>query len=67
MALNQRKQWLLRKSVELSVVCDLSVFVLIYDGAKGTCTHFQSDPDDNLLTVFNDECHREFFTNNNYH
>ena len=48
------------------MLCDLSMFILIYDKKEGRCVHYASDPAEDLLTYFNDECHREFYTNKDY-
>ena len=40
---------------------NVNVFLYIYDRENNLCTHYQTDPSENLLTVFNDRCQREFF------
>ena len=62
----KRKKGMLKKAVELSELCAVSVCVLIYDKTRGKCTHFMSDPEDNLLQFFNNENTRDFFSNRNY-
>ena len=42
------------------------MFILINDPNQGRCVHFQSDPKKNIMDYFNEKCHREFFTNNDY-
>ena len=62
----KRKKGLLKKSIELSLLCDVSVFVFIYDEKKKRCVHFGSDPRQNILNAFNDPCIREFYSNKDY-
>ena len=59
----KRKKGLLKKSIELSLLCDLSMFIFIYDKNLDRCVHYASDPNENLLDFFNNDCHREFYTN----
>ena len=58
----KRKKGLLKKSIELSTLCDLSIFIFIHDKKLDRCVHYASNPGDNLLDFFNDESHREFYT-----
>ena len=62
----KRKKGLLKKSIELSILCNLSMFMLIYDKKQGKVVHYQSDPADNILDFFNTKCTREFYTNKDY-
>lgn len=62
----KRKKGLLKKSVELSVLCDVSTFVFIFDKTQKRCVHFASDPSLDFLQLFNERCHREFFSNYDY-
>ena len=62
----KRRKGLLKKSIELSLLCDVSVFVLIYDEKKKRCVHFGSDPQLDMLKMFNDNCIREFYSNKDY-
>ena len=62
----KRRKGLLKKSIELSLLCDVSVFVLIYDEKKKKCVHFGSDPQLDMLKMFNDNCIREFYSNKDY-
>jgi len=40
----KRKKGLLKKSIELSILCDLKVFMYIYDKSQKRVIHFASDP-----------------------
>ena len=40
----KRKKGLLKKAVELSVLCDVSTFVFVFDKTQKRCVHFASDP-----------------------
>ena len=62
----KRKKGLLKKSIELSLLCDVSVVVLIYDEKKKRCVHFGSHPQLNILQMFNDKCSRDFYSNKDY-
>ena len=62
----KRKKGLLKKSIELSILCDLDIFLLIYDKKAKRCTHYASDPKQDLVNMFNDNCHREFLSNHDY-
>ena len=62
----KRKKGLLKKSIELSVLCDLKVFCYIYDPSQQRVIHFASDPSLNLLDIFNRENQREYYTNSDY-
>ena len=62
----KRKKGLLKKSMELSMLCDLSIFIFIKDKTSDRCVHYCSEPDKNLLSFFNSESHREFYNNKDY-
>ena len=62
----KRKKGLLKKTIELSVLCDLEIFTLIYDKTHGRVTHFASNEDFDMLELFNKKCQREFFSNLDY-
>jgi len=62
----KRKKGLLKKSIELSILCDLKVFMYIYDKSQKRVIHFASDPSQNILEIFNTENQREYYSNNDY-
>ena len=62
----KRKKGLLKKSIELSLLCDVEVFVHIYDKNNKRCVHYASDSTLPLLDMFNERCHREFYSNRHY-
>ena len=62
----KRKKGLIKKIIELSVLCDLKIFMLIQDQFNQRSTHFLSHKDFDILKAFNSLNHREFFTNSDY-
>ena len=42
------------------------MFIFIHDKKLNRCIHYASNPGDNLLDFFNDKCHREFYTDQDY-
>ena len=62
----KRKKGIIKKMIELSVLCDLKIFMLLQDDANQRTTHFSSHKDFNFVECFNDLNQREFFTNCDY-
>ena len=52
-ALCKRKKGLIKKCVELSVLCDLKIVMLVQDNASQRVTHFASHKDLNIIDIFN--------------
>jgi hypothetical protein len=64
--------------MELSLLCDVRVFLFIYDNhhhqnhsnngghhSDAKLIHYQSDPRDDLKHIFKQNCNRIFFSNEN--
>ena len=49
----KRKKGLLKKSIELSVLCDVTMFMLIYDKEANKVIHYASESDKDLIDLFN--------------
>ena len=62
----KRKKGLLKKAIELSVLCDLEIFMLVYDKTHSRVTHYASNEDFDMMTLFNSKCQRDFFSNFDY-
>ena len=62
----KRKKGLMKKMIELSVLCDLKIFMLIQDESNQRTTHFSSHKDFDFVQCFNDLNQREFFSNSDY-
>lgn len=64
--MSKRKKGLLKKAIELSVLCDLEIFMFIYDKSQSKVTHFSANQDFDLLTLFKTKLQREFWSNFDY-
>ena len=62
----KRIKGLVKKSIELSVLCNQEVIVYVVDHKKQKMLHYASDPNSNLLDLFNTKFEREFVTNYDY-
>ena len=62
----KRKKGLLKKAIELSLLCDLDVFTFVYDRDQNRVTHFASNENIDFMSLFNTESQREFFSNKDY-
>ena len=49
----KRKKGLLKKSIELSVLCDVTMFVFIHDRETNKVIHYASEADKDLTDLFN--------------
>ena len=59
----KRKKGLLKKTIELSLLCDLKCFTFIYDHTHSRVIHYASHPDENIMNLFNQELAWDYFTN----
>ena len=58
----KRKKGLIKKAIELSLLCDQKVFMFVMDEKQRKVVHFQSDPDYNIVDLFNSSNKREFYS-----
>jgi len=52
--------------MELSLLCDVNVFLYMHDEANNRVVHFQSKPEIDIRKVFSNHCSREFYSNQDY-
>ena len=52
--------------MELSILCDLKMFLFIYDARQERVIHYASDPMLDLVDLFNKKAQREYYTNADY-
>ena len=50
----KRKKGLIKKMIELSILCDLKIFALIQDESSCKTIHFSSHKDFDFVQAFND-------------
>jgi len=62
----KRTKGIVKKAIELSLLCDQKVFMYIYDQEKKRVIHFHSHSDLNLLDIYNMPNDREFYENKDY-
>ena len=49
---NKRIKVLIKKGIELSVLCDQDIFIYVYDKEKKRMLHFASDPELDPVDLF---------------
>ena len=49
----KRKKGVIKKMIELSILCDLKIFMLIHDEANSRATHFLSHKNFDIVKSFN--------------
>ena len=62
----KRKKGLLKKCIELSVLCDLKMFVFMYDHEDNRVVHYASDAQQDFFALFNKQSQREYYSNRDY-
>ena len=63
---HKRIKGLLKKAMELSVLCDQDVFVHVHDKNKKRMLHYASDVELDFTALFDQELGRAFVNNNHY-
>lgn len=59
----KRKKGLLKKAIELSVLCAQDMLILMYDKKQQRVVHYASDYCFDFRQLFENKYHREFYSN----
>ena len=59
----KRIKGLVKKSIELAVLCDQECVLFVVDHKKKKMLHYMSNPETDITDLFNKEFEREFITN----
>ena len=62
----KRTKGLLKKAIELSILCDQEMFLYIYDKERKRVVHYNSNPELNIMEIFNRQNERDFYTDTEY-
>ncbi len=60
----KRKKGLLKKAMEISILCGVKVFMFINDLKETKMVQYQSEKNDNVMQVLKKSVCKELFTNN---
>lgn len=62
----KRKKGLLKKAIELSLLCGVKVFLFLHDKEETKVLQYQSHPEEDLRILFKRNINREFVSNADY-
>ena len=62
----KRTKGLMKKAIELSLLCEQKIFLFIYDQQKKRVIHFHSDANLDIIDIYNNPNDREFYCNKDY-
>ena len=60
----KRQKNIIKKSIELSLLCDVSMFVFVYDQNSKSMVHYASHEKDDFMKMFDsDQFQKQYYTN----